>query len=70
MNPDLVHPARLGPAEHHARPAVEAESLELGVAVLAVRADLADPDLVADDLDRLLAANRVPEKNGKGHSRT
>ena len=65
MNPDLVHPARLGSAEHHAGPAVEAESLELRVAVLAVRADLADPDLVADDLDRLLAANRVPEKNRK-----
>ena len=65
MNPDLVHPARLGPAEHHAGPAVEAEPLELGVAVLAVRADFADPDLVADDLDRLLAANRVPGKNRK-----
>ena len=63
MNPDLVHPARLGPAEHHAGPAVEAEPLELGVAVLAVRTDLTDPDLVADDLNRLLAADRVSEKN-------
>ena len=63
MNPDLVHPARLGPAEHHAGPAVEAEPLELGVAVLAVRTDLTDPDLVADDLNRLLAADRVSKEN-------
>ena len=62
MNPDLMHPARPGSAEHHAGPPVEAEPLELRVAVLAVGADLADADLVAHDLNGFLAAQRLPGK--------
>jgi len=63
MNPDLMHPASPGPAEHHARPLVEAESLELRVAVLAVGTNLADADLVAHDLNGLLAAQRLSVKS-------
>ena len=62
MNPDLMHPASPRPAEHHAGPPVEAEPLELRVAVLAVRAHLADSNLVAHDLNGFLAAQRLPGK--------
>lgn len=57
MNSDLVHSASSGPAKDHAGPPVEAESLKLGVAVLAVRADRADTNLVAHHLDGLLAGD-------------
>ncbi len=51
-----MHPARPGSAEHHAGSPVEAEPLELRVAVLAVGTNLADSNLVAHDLNGLLAA--------------
>ena len=53
MNSDLVHPTSEGPAEDHAGGPVEAHSLELRPALLAVARDLAHPDLVADHLHRL-----------------
>ena len=55
MNPDLVHPAGEGPAEHHARLPVEVHALELGAALLAARRDFAHANLVADHLHRLAA---------------
>ena len=63
MHPDLVHTAGLGPAEHDARLSVEAEAMELCVAVLARRAHLADADLVAHNLHGLLALGGTPGKD-------
>ena len=60
MHPDLVHPSRERPAQHHAGPAVEAEPLELCPALLALGRDLAHADLVGHDLDRLLALGVAP----------
>ena len=61
MDPDLVHAPGARPAEDDGGGAVEAEALELGVAVLAVGRHLAHPDLVAHNLDRLLAVDHAPE---------
>ena len=60
MDPDLVHSARVGPTEDDAGSPVKAEPLEIRVAILAVRADLADTNLVAHHFDGLLANNRAP----------
>ena len=60
MNPDLVHPAGEGPAEHHARLPVEVHALELGAALLAVGRHLAHADLVAHHLHRLRALRSSP----------
>ena len=65
MHPDLVHPSRERLAEDDAGVAVEAELLELCVAVLALRGDLANADLVAHNLDGLAADDAVAEKWGK-----
>ena len=62
MNPNLVHSSSSWPAKDDTGPAVEAEPLELGVTILAVGADLADPDLVAHHLNRFLAAQWIPGK--------
>ena len=63
MNSDLVHSSSSRPAEDNARSSIEAEPQELRVTILAVGADLADPDLVAHNLDWLLAAHRMSEKH-------
>ena len=62
MNSDLVHPTSEGPAEDHAGGPVEAHSLELRPALLAVAGDLADPDLVADHLHWLGTLGEAPDK--------
>lgn len=53
MHANLVHAAGLGLAQHHRGLAVEAETLELGHAVLALLRDLADTDFVRNHLDWL-----------------
>ncbi len=55
MHPDLVHAPGERLAEYDRASSVEAHPLELRVAVLALRTDLAHADLVAHHLDRLLA---------------
>ena len=64
VDPDLVHAAGEGPAEHDRRLAVEAEALELRAALLAARRHLAHADLVAHHLDRFLAVDHAPVRNG------
>ena len=64
VDPDLVHAAGEGPAEHDRRLAVEAEALELGAALLAARGHLAHADLVAHHLHRLHALAAAPAKWG------
>ena len=61
MDPDLVHASGARPAEDDGGGPVEAEALELGVAVLAVGRHLAHADLVAHHLDRLLAVDDATE---------
>ena len=60
MDPDLVHAAGEGSAQHHARAPVEGHPLELRPALLAVARHLAHPDLVADHLHRLAALRPAP----------
>ena len=63
MDSDLVHAPGVGPAQHHAAHTVEAESLELRVALLAPGpGHPAHPDLVADHLDALAALDEAPDK--------
>ena len=62
MDSDLMHPSCPRSAEDDAGSSIETEALELRVAVLAVRAHLADADLVAHNLDRFLAAQRLSGK--------
>jgi len=50
VDPDLVHPASEGAAQHHAGHPVVAQPLELCAALLAVCGHLAHPYLVADHL--------------------
>ena len=63
VDPDLVHPPGVGPAQHHALGAVEADPLELGVALLAGARPrhAAHPDLVADHLNALPALDEAPD---------
>ena len=56
-----MHASGARPAEDDGGGAVEADPLELGVAVLAVGRDLAHADLVAHHLDRLLAVDDATE---------
>lgn len=65
MDPDLMHAPGLGPTKDHAGPAIEAQPLEVGVAILAARRDLTDANLVRDDLNWLLAYDRVPAKSNR-----
>jgi hypothetical protein len=68
MDSDLMHPPCPRSAEDDACSSIETETLELRVAVLAVWTNLADADLVAHNLDRLLAAQRLSEKQKRrGH---
>ena len=60
MDPDLVHAAGEGSAQHHARAAVEGHPLELRPALLAVPRHLAHADLVADHLHGLAALRPAP----------
>ena len=62
VDPDLVHAPGEGPAEDDRGLAVEAESLELGAALLAARRHLAHADLVAHHLHRLHALGAAPEE--------
>ncbi len=58
-----MHPPCEWPAEDNGALPVEAESLELGPALLALGRDLADADLVGDDLNWLLALGLAPGSN-------
>ena len=60
-----MHASCSRPAEDDGGGAVEADPLELGVAVLAVGRDLAHADLVAHHLHRLDALAAAPAKWGK-----
>jgi len=60
MNSDLMHPAGEWPADDDAGAVAVVQPLELGPALLAVRADLADPDLVAHNFDGLSAFRDAP----------
>jgi hypothetical protein len=60
-----MHPSGARPAQHDRRLPVEAKPLKLCVAVLAVGLHLADADLVAHHLDRLLAHDDTAEEKGK-----
>ncbi len=60
-----MHPSREGPAEDDGGAPVEAESLELRVALLPLRAHLAHADLVAHHLDGLLADHAVTGKKNE-----
>ncbi len=62
MDSDLMHSSGPWSAEDNACSSIETETLEFRVAVLAVRANLADADLVAHNLDRLLAAQWLSGK--------
>ena len=55
-----MHPPSERPAENHTGGPIEAHPLELRPALLAVTGDLADPDLVADDLHWLGALCQAP----------
>ena len=61
VDPDLVHAARLRSADDHRAATVVVEPTELCQTLLALRRDLADADLVADHLDRLLAGDGLTE---------
>jgi hypothetical protein len=61
-----MHAAGEGPAQHHAALPVEAHTLELGAALLAMGGHLADPDLVADHLHGLATLRLPPAKQSKG----
>ena len=67
VDPDLVHAPCSRPAEDDGGGPVEADALELGVAVLAVGRHLAHADLVAHHLDRLFAVDHAAEMEGKKH---
>ena len=55
-----MHPPGERSAENHTGRPIEAHSLELRPALLAVTGDLADPDLVADHLHWLGALCEAP----------
>lgn len=61
MYPDLMHPACEWSAEDDAGLSVVTHPLELCPALFALRRDLADADLVADDLDRLVTLGAAPD---------
>ena len=61
-----MHASCSRPAEDDGGGAVEADPLELCVAVLAVGRHLAHADLVRDHLDRLLAVDHAAEIKGIG----
>ena len=63
MDPNLVHSAGEGSAQHNTGLSVETESFELCAALFALRRHLAHSDLVAHHLHGLRALSLASEKN-------